>query len=212
MSFASRAISGLVLTGVTCALLGAAGWQIHSAVSNANKRKQPPARERTYVVDVDVVKLRSVRPTLTAYGQIQAGRTLEIRAPGAGLITEISPNMRNGRAIAAGELLFRIEPETFERRVVDARAGLTQAKLELSEADASKRHLMLDVEAARLQAAIRRADLARKQKLHAKKLVTSTAQDESKLAVSVAEQAIVAPSASLRHLDTNHDWRILRSS
>ena len=202
MLFATRAVSGFVLTSVTVALLGAAGWQIYSSVSGAEKRKRPPARERSYIVDVDIVKLRNVEPQLTAYGRVLAGRTLEIRAPGAGLITEMSSNMRNGRSVAAGELLFRVEPETFERRVVDARAGLTQAKLELSEATASKRHLSLEIQAAELQERIRRDDLARKRDLHAKKLVTSTSIDESKLAVLTAEQAVVAKQQALIALES----------
>jgi multidrug resistance efflux pump len=147
-------------------------------------------RERAFVVDAGRLDAQQYGPKVTAYGVLQAWTTLEIRAPAAGPITEISPNVRDGLAVAKGELLFRIDPEIASRRVTDAKAALAQAEAELAEAQQSRKHLDAELTAAKAQ--VRRADRRRKQQLFNKKLVTASALDEIRLALSAAEQAVIA--------------------
>jgi biotin carboxyl carrier protein len=197
MRFVQRVFTGGVIALVSVGLVGAAGWRLYSAVSGAEKRQRPPAREKTYKVDVERLKPRAVSPIVTAYGQVQAWKSLEIRAPATGPVTEISDNFRDGLMVKAGELLFRIDPEMAERRVIDGRAALKQAEAELAEATTSITHVQAEIEAARSQATVRRKDLERKETLFAKSLVSATALGELRLAVSVAEQAIVVRQQAL---------------
>lgn len=197
MRFITRAINGLGLTLSTLALLAAAVWHLHGKVSTEQAQKRPPARERSFAVDAGILKRQSVRPVITAYGQIQTWNSLEIRAPAGGPITEISPNFRDGMSVTAGELLFRIDPELAERRVIDAKAALEQAETERAEAAATQKHLDAELEAARAEAEVRRADLKRKSELFAKKLTTSTTRDDAMLALSAAEQGVVAKEREL---------------
>lgn len=197
MRLIHRALSGIVLWSITLALVGAAVWHLQSALSSSNDKKKRIARERSYVVDVAKLTKSSVSPSIEAYGQIQAWNTLEIRAPAAGPITEISENFREGKSVSAGELLFRIDPEISQRRVTDARAALEQAETERGEAAATQTHIESDIQAAKSEVDVRRSDLRRKKTLFEKKLTTSTIYDESALALTAAEQNVAAKQREL---------------
>jgi len=192
MKFIPRAFTGIALGLITLGLIGTAGWRLHSAVSGATKKQRPPARERIYAVDVGTLSPARISPTITAYGQIQTWNSLEIRAPAAGPIIEISSNFRDGLTVAVGELLFRIDPELSERRVIDAKAALAQANFELSEATLSLSHVEAELRSAKAQIAVRASDLARKSSLFVKKLTTSTVVDDATLALSASRQATFA--------------------
>ncbi len=192
MRMLSRAFTGLILTAVSASFLGYGGWRLYEAAAHSEKPQRGVVRERAFVVDAGRLDAQNYGPKVTAYGVLQAWTTLEIRAPAAGPITEISPNLRDGLAVAKGELLFRIDPEIASRRVTDAKAALAQAEAELAEAQQSRKHLDAELTAAKAQAQVRRADRRRKQQLFNKKLVTASALDEIRLALSAAEQAVIA--------------------
>jgi multidrug resistance efflux pump len=197
MSYINRALSGAALTLVTIGLVGAAGWQLYASVSSSESRKRPPARERSYAVDVGTLALTSVTPKVIAYGQVQTWNSLEVRAPAAGPITEISPNFRDGLAVQAGELLFRIDPDNAERRVIDAKAALAQAKYELSEATLNRAHVDAELASARGQTAVRQRDLKRKQALGRKRLITSEVLNAAQLALSTSKQSEIAKQTAV---------------
>jgi multidrug efflux pump subunit AcrA (membrane-fusion protein) len=190
MRMLSRAFTGLIRTAVSAYFLGYGGWRLYEAAALSEKPLRGVVRERAFVVDAGRLDAQQYGPKVTAYGVLQAWTTLEIRAPAAGPITEISPNVRDGLAVAKGELLFRIDPEIASRRVTDAKAALAQAEAELAEAQQSRKHLDAELTAAKAQ--VRRADRRRKQQLFNKKLVTASALDEIRLALSAAEQAVIA--------------------
>jgi multidrug efflux pump subunit AcrA (membrane-fusion protein) len=190
MRMLSRAFTGLIRTAVSAYFLGYGGWRLYEAAALSEKPLRGVVRERAFVVDAGRLDAQHYGPKVTAYGVLQAWTTLEIRAPAAGPITEISPNVRDGLAVAKGELLFRIDPEIASRRVTDAKAALAQAEAELAEAQQSRKHLDAELTAAKAQ--VRRADRRRKQQLFNKKLVTASALDEIRLALSAAEQAVIA--------------------
>lgn len=197
MRLITRAISGFLITGVTLSLLGFAGWHLHSVATAEKPGRRMPAREREFAVQTASFEARDVTPVLTAYGQVHAWTTLEIRAAAAGPITEIADNFRDGRAVEAGELLFRIDPETAQRRVTDAEAALVQARSELAEAEAALTFLNADEKAARTQLDVRKSDLSRKEQLRQKQIVTAAVLDESTMAVSAAEQALAAKQQAI---------------
>ena len=197
MKFLHRALSGTILTAVTLGLVGVSAWRLHSAVTAANKYPRPPARERSYAVDVGTLSPSRVAPVITAYGQIQTWNSLEIRSPATGPITQISANFRDGLRVEAGELLFRIDPKLAERRVIDAKAALAQAEFELSEASLIVSHVEAELVSARAQVAVRRSDLARKQALFAKTLTTTSVVDDAALALSASKQAELAKQQGL---------------
>ena len=189
MNLVRRAAIGSLLTLVTAGLIGTAGWRLHTAISGATDQYRPSARERSYAVDVGTLTSTNTVPTTVAYGQVQSWNSLEIRAPAGGTITEISKNLRDGLNVGIGELLFRIDPEQATRRVIDATAGLSQAKFEQSEATLTLTHVEAELEGLKSQISVRESDLTRKKKLLARKLTTSTIVDDAVLALASARQS-----------------------
>lgn len=197
MRFFSRAISGMALWLVTLACVAAAGWTLHSAISDTEGRKSRPSRERAYSVDTATLQQTTVTPVITAHGQVRAWNSLEIRAPASGPVTEISDNFRDGMTVTKGELLFRVDPDMTERRVTDARAALEQSETERAEAAQTEAHIEAEIAAAKAEVEVRRGDLGRKKALFAKRLTTSTIRDDAVLSLSAAEQKVVAKEREL---------------
>ncbi|MGD9785393.1 MAG: efflux RND transporter periplasmic adaptor subunit [Hyphomicrobiaceae bacterium] len=197
MRFLTRAVSALALTAISLGLVGVGGLRLYQAATTPEASRKPPARERSYAVDTATLTAAHVSPRIEAYGQVQAWRSLEIRAPAAGPVTDISDNFRDGLFVRKGELLFRIDPEIASRRVVDAKAAVAQAEAELVEARQSVTHAQSEVAAAETQLAVRHGDLSRKSTLFAKRLTPVSTLDEARLAVSAAEQAVTAREQAL---------------
>lgn len=197
MKFVGRALSGFVLFAVTVALVGAGLWRLQSSMTADDSRKRRPAKERTYIVDTDTLQATTVKPTITAFGEVKAWRTLEVRAAAAGPITKISPNFRDGAGVRTNEMLFEIDPDTAKRLVTDAKAALLQAQAELNEANASLTSLKSDVGNTQTQLSLKRQDLARKKDLRERRLITQTLYDDAVLAVSTYEQNLATNRQAL---------------
>lgn len=65
-------------------------------------------------------------------GRFDAVESVEIRARVSGYLTDI--RFRDGQDVAAGELLFVIDPRPFERALAQAQAEFEQAKVKVSNA------------------------------------------------------------------------------
>ena len=196
MQFLTRALSGFVIAGITLALLAAGAWRLQTALSESSGKRKPPARERSYAVEVETFKSISITPTITAYGAVEAWRTLEIRAAVSGPIVELKPNFRDGATVEKGELLFRVDPQDAQRRVADAEVALLLADAELAGAKAVLGLVEAEVKTAKEQLAIKKNDLNRKQALLDNGHVTQVAIDEAAHAASVANQALATKKQS----------------
>jgi multidrug efflux pump subunit AcrA (membrane-fusion protein) len=190
MKFLGRALSGLVLFSVTVGLIGLGVWKIYSAVDETGNRRPSQARERDYNVDVATIAAGTVTPVISAYGQIRAWRMLEIRAAEKGPIIDISRNFRDGAIVKAGELLFRVDPTDFARRVRDAEIALAQAKTDWSEAKDTLSLSAADVKIARRQLALKKSDLQRKTELKRKGFVAEATLEATKNETENAQQAL----------------------
>jgi hypothetical protein len=190
MKFIGRALSGLVLFSVTLGLVGLGVWQIYSAVDNTSNRRPSEVRERDYNVDVATIEAGTVTPVIKAYGQVRAWRMLEVRAAGKGPIIEISRNFRDGAIVDKGELLFRIDPADFERRVKDAEVALAQAETDWAEAKDTLSLSVAEVATAKRQLVLRKSDLKRKTGLKGKGFVAETALEATKHEAEDAQQTL----------------------
>lgn len=192
MKFLGRALSGLVLFSVTVGLIGLGAWRLYTAVDETKSRRPTQVRERDYNVGVGRLEAGTVTPVITAYGQVRAWRMLEVRAAGKGPIIEISPNFRDGAMVAAGELLFRVDPADFQRRVKDAEVALAQAETDWSEAKDTLSLSSAEVDTARRQLALKKSDMLRKSRLKGKGFVAETALEAAKNEAANAEQTLSA--------------------
>lgn len=195
----SRTLFGLMIGGLTCAVLIAAGGQIYHAYQNAGSA---PAnlrtpREQVYSVAVGTLTAETVTPFITAYGRLASGRTLEVRSSVPGILVGLSDNFRDGGSVAAGEVLFRIDPARLE-------TALALAETDLVEANAAQREARAALELARLEAAaskeqfdLRDQALARQQDLRERGVATDADVEAAVLVRAAAQQTLISRQQSV---------------
>jgi len=190
---------GLFLLALTLGLLAFAGQSIFSTVQDSlsKEKKNRPARERIFAVNVITAQKVTVEPIIATFGEVQSRRRLDLRAPRGGTIVELSENFVDGGQVKTGELLLRLDP-------ADAQSALDVAQTELTEALAEKKEANNDLtlaedelKAARQQAQLRETALKRRQDLLERGAGTDTAVETATLALSSAEQGILGKRKAL---------------
>lgn len=199
MRFMTRSLLGVALMALTLALVGAGIRTLAVAVAdhNAGNERSSRNKERVYTVSVAPVELVNVRPRITSYGEIESGRSLEIRAVRGGALVELGGAFRDGAVVEAGSLLFATNPadaqsvrDLSETELLDAEGELLDARVDVelagSELTAAERQLEL-----RTTAVQRQEDLVRR------KVGTAAALETAALSLSAAEQALVSRRQAL---------------
>ncbi|NOX41972.1 MAG: HlyD family efflux transporter periplasmic adaptor subunit [Alphaproteobacteria bacterium] len=193
MKFMQRSLMGLFLLSLTVGLLALAAGSIRNALQErwAKATTSRPARERVFSVNVITAKSLTANPKIKTYGEVLSRRTLDLRAPVAGTIVELSPNFVDGGRVAKAELLMRLDP-------ADAQSALDLSKSELNEAKAEQNQaataLVLagdELRAARSQTALRKMALDRQNNLIARGVGTEAAAETAALAQASADQIVL---------------------
>lgn len=207
MRFLRQSLTGLFLVAVTLGLLVYAGAMVRDAVqARMNEEpRTPPQRERVFAVNVVTAEPQTVTPVLTAFGEVQSRRTLEIRAAVGGPLNWLAENFEDGGRVEAGALLARIDP-------ADAQSALDRAKSDLLDAEAEAREATraLDLAQDELKAAedqldLRRSALDRQEGLVGRGVGTTAAVETAELAVSAAEQALLARRQAVAQAEARGD-------
>ena len=124
MRFLRQSLTGLFLLAVTLGLLVYAGSLVRDAVQArlSDEPRIPQATERVFAVNVVAATETTETPVITAFGEVQSARTLEIRAATGGALMDMAPGFQEGGQVKAGQLLARVDPE-------DAQAVLDRATM-----------------------------------------------------------------------------------
>ena len=199
MRFFRRALTGLFLMAITLGLLAMAGNTIYGALQDrmADAGGGMPVRERVFAAEVATIALGTQTPILTAFGEIRSRRTLELRAPAEGMVIELAPGFEEGGAVAAGQVLLRIDPAQADSALASARTDLRDADAELADAARAVDLAAEDVAAARVQADLRARALARQQDLLARGVGSAASVEDAELAVANAGQAVLSRRQAL---------------
>ncbi len=163
-----------------------AGWLVWSKTE-----LEPSAPlERVWTVDVTEVAFGQVRPELTLFGEIVAGREVEMRALVAGQVIEVGPAFKDGGSVRKGELLVAIDPFEYRAALDERMARLAEAKARLREIAARHRSEGEALAGDREQLDITGRDLERLRRLHAKGTVSRKSLDNSMMAQSKQKQLV----------------------
>jgi multidrug efflux pump subunit AcrA (membrane-fusion protein) len=193
MRFLRQSLTGLFLLSLTLALLIMAGQTIRGAVQDrmAREARMPEPQERLFSVNVVTAAAERVTPVLTAFGQVESRRTLELRAAVGGTVLELAPAFVEGGSVAEGQVLLRIDP-------ADAEAGLARARSDLRDAEAEARDAAValalardELLAAEEQLALRDRAAARQRDIAARGVGSDAAVETAELAASAARAAIL---------------------
>lgn len=163
-------------TLITLALTGFLMIQLTACLpSNADSETASDSAAQAPLpeVDVHVVETQTVTLTTTLPGRTVAVGKAEIRPQVSGIIT--ARLFEEGAAVAAGQQLYQIEPETYQAAVQTARAYLSRAQANLVSTEARE---------ARFRALLK--DRAISQQAYDDAL-TDFQQAEAEVAVRVAE-------------------------
>ena len=163
MRFLRQALIGLVLMSMALGLLGYAGYLGYETYKEVQSREArvPQARERVFTVNVRSAEPQTVTPYLTAFGEVQSRRTLDLRMAAGGQIVEISPNFAEGGVVQQGEVLIRLDDADAQSALLRTESDLSDAKLEIVEAERAIALAKDELAAAVDQEALRSAALLR---------------------------------------------------
>ncbi|MBU2532320.1 MAG: HlyD family efflux transporter periplasmic adaptor subunit [Alphaproteobacteria bacterium] len=184
---------GLAIGGIAFALVLAAGgviYQAYEAGGVSSSAARAP-KEKAYSVEVGTLISETLTPVITSYGHLVSGRTLELRSAVAGPLIELSDNFRDGGAVAAGEVLFRIDPARLESALSFAEADVAESVADLAEAKAGLELARLEANAAQSQFDLRDQAVARQEDLRARGVSTSADVEAATLARAAAEQSLI---------------------
>jgi len=210
MRFMTRSLLGIAILGLTLGLLITAGSTFFSALreqAESNGRRGPSGEERVYSVAVDTLSTTTVAPVITAFGEVESWRQLELRAETAGRVVDLSDGFRDGGRVDKGSLLYQIDPTDAEADLDLARTEVREAKAELLEAEAALALADGDWKAATEQRELRQAALSRQQDLKERGVGTDAAIETAALSLSSAKQAELAKEQARAQAEA----RILRA-
>lgn len=109
----------------------AAGLALAGSGCGQAPRQAPPPTE----VSVVSVQPRTVEQVFEFVGDVEASRSVAVRARVGGVI--VARPFTEGQAVRAGEVLYRIDPTTYDAAWRSAKARLSEAEARLANAEAN---------------------------------------------------------------------------
>ena len=197
---AARMAKLAVKIGLPLAILAAAvGAALYL---RATKPELEPelARERVWPVATVPAAPSDVRPEFRVYGEIVAGREVEMRPLVAGRVVEVGPDFVEGGVVKRGGLLIAIDPFDYRAEIAEREAELAQARARFTEITAELEAARALLVRDREQAELRRRDVMRREKLHREKFTSEKALDDARLELSEQQQKVIERRKSIeRH-------------
>ncbi len=216
MRFLRQTLSGLFLLALSLGLLVYGGQMIATAFQErmAEDVRAPERKEREFAAALVTAEVATVVPIMTAYGEVQSRRTLEIRAKSGGTLTELAENFEDGGVVEAGQRLAVVDQTA-------AQFALNRAESELADSQAEEREAKraLELSEDELASAIAQSDLRgrayqRQIDLQERGVGTAAAVETAELAASQARQAVIIARRALANAEARldqADTRISRS-
>ena len=198
MRFLTRSLIALVMLALTLGLLGLAVSTVQTTLAERAERTAPtrPQRERVFAARVVMIEPGTQAPVLSAFGEVRARRSLDIRSPQPGRVLALADGFETGAEIAAGTALLRLDP-------ADATASRDLARTDLARAEADARDAarLSDLAAedraeAQAQVDLRARALERRRNLLERGVGAESAVEEAELALASARAAVIARAQS----------------
>ncbi|WP_417685162.1 efflux RND transporter periplasmic adaptor subunit [Roseibium sp.] len=149
-----------------------------------------PVTEKSYAADIVTVTIGDNTPVINVYGEVTAGRQVDLRALVAGEVVSVNPELKAGGIVAKGDELIAIDRFEYEGAVTEATANLAEARAALVESRGRVELQSANVTRAQEQLDFAQKDLERAQDLLTRGSVTERTVDERKLLVSQRQQTL----------------------
>jgi membrane fusion protein (multidrug efflux system) len=176
LPFPSRRTIAALLMGASLLALPA------TAMAQAPAAPPPPS------VELTTVNAREVPLSYSYAGRVSAFREVQVRAQVGGILMERA--YVEGARVKAGDVLFRVDPKTYEAEVARAAAQLQTAQAQLAQATRDK---------------------ARAVELFTRQVGSQKTRDDALSAVDLGEAAVAAAKAQLKTAQINLDYATVRA-
>ncbi len=218
MAIVTKASAQLLLMAL---VLGVAFFVTMRLVSTKPEIEKRPIFPTVYTVDTLIAKPVDHQPVITLYGEVLAGRSVELRSLVSGEITSISPKLRSGGNVKVGETLLQIDRFTYEGQLREAQANAEETVGRLAEANARVQLEESRLESVKEQLEFAQSDFARIEKLRTRGTATQKQVEDRQLILSQRSQAveqsqinIIAEKAKISQLKAAADrlaWKVEQS-
>lgn len=142
------------------------------------------------------VERGSLQASVAAGGTVTPVRQVQIGTQVSGQIKEVLVDFNS--PVRAGQLLARLDPETFEYRVSQSTADVEAARAQVLTAQANAMAAQAGVSRAQLDLTEARRDLARREELLAREFISAAEVDRVRAVAASAEQTVNSAQAQLR--------------
>jgi len=214
MRFLRRSLTGLFLMAVTLGLLAFAGVQVRDAVQDrmAQEPRSFEQSERVFAVNVVPAEFETITPVITAFGEIESRRTLEIRTAVTGRVIEIAPEFVEGGTVTEGQVLARLDPTDAESVLQRVHSDIVDAEAEQREAERALVLARDELAAAQDQADLRDRAFQRQRDLEERGVGTAAAVEVAELAAGQARQAVLSLRQAIAQAEARIDQAATRLS
>ncbi|ADZ71692.1 efflux RND transporter periplasmic adaptor subunit [Polymorphum gilvum] len=183
-------LKALVQALVALAVLFGAVQGMRHLVATKPEVKKRPVQEKSYVVETVPVIIADHAPTINLYGEVAAGRQVDLRVLVAGEVTSVNPDLKAGGTILRGEDLIAVDRFDYEGAVTEAKANLLEARARQVELQGRVALQRDNLDRASEQLELAKRDLERAEQLRAGGSVTERTLDERRLLVSQRQQGL----------------------
>ncbi len=170
------------------------------------KTKAPPAQieqvERATTVRVVTAAEGAVAPVVIGHGLVAPSRTFEAIAQVGGTIVWTHPDLVKGAVLAADTVLLRIADEDYRLAVAQAEANIRAAEAKLAELAVSQQNQNAALAIETDVLALKEADLARAEALHAGGTVAQSTLDAARAAHLGQRQKVQSIASALALIPT----------
>ena len=142
------------------------------------------------------VERGNVTSVVSASGSLSAVTTVLVGSQISGQIKELFVDFNS--QVKKGQLLARIDPETFELKVRQSEADLEAARTQFLNQQANVLTLRSQATRTRIQANDAKNDLDRKESLFAKGFISGAERDKARFTYDAAAEAVTTAEAQIR--------------
>ncbi|WP_375548971.1 efflux RND transporter periplasmic adaptor subunit [Oceanicaulis alexandrii] len=150
------------------------------------------------LIETSPVEARDISRIVSSSGAIAPLITVEVGSQLSGQVLELHADFND--QVTAGDLLARIDPQTFQTRVEEAQATLQVASAQVSVADAN-------LERARVDREISQRNFDRAQELVQRGTYSAAQYDAAESGLAAANAALLVAQANLRNSRASEQQR-----
>ncbi|WP_026957543.1 efflux RND transporter periplasmic adaptor subunit [Aliagarivorans taiwanensis] len=177
---------------IPASLLGAAILVL--AIKTRPSPELNPAASQERVVEVLALSRQPMAPLATGFGRVTPKLEWQSIAEVSGRVVYKSSLLERGRVVPAGSLLVRIDPLDYQLVLAQAEADLRSAQAQLNKLDQQESSLRSQLQIEQQRLSISRQELARKQDLRERGLISQSEVD-------IEQQAALASQRTVEDLE-----------